>query len=101
MTDEFLPDLVLFRKEINRNGGFAKQLFISAINILYGLDISKQTRKQKNWRNCVKKRLIFKMAFKTLLSMRCLSNSAALMATMASRQTPLPPTTYHRKASIN
>ena len=101
MTDEFLPDLVLFRKEIDETGGFTKQLFVSKPKILYGLDISKQTRKQKNWRNCVKKRLIFKMAFKTLLSMRCLSNSAALMATMASRQTPLPPTTYHRKANIN
>ena len=55
MTDVFLPDLVLFRKEIERNGGFSKQLFISAMNILYGLDISKQTRKQKNWRNSVKK----------------------------------------------
>ena len=55
MTDDFLPDLALFRKEIERNGGFSKQLFISAINILYGLDISKQTRKQKNWRNSVKK----------------------------------------------
>ena len=41
------------------------------------------------------------MAFKTLLSTRCLSNSAALMATMASRQKSLQPIAYQRNVRIN